>query len=376
MDVLKVEQLQKMAELEMTPRVSAHSLSSSVRGGRMVHGTVSSTRVIGKKLAGATVTGPLSGDAAASAGEAAATTAAAGATAAPTAQSATAGGGAAVAASAAPGAGSTASAGAATATPPRARPTGGIVHTVRSAFAGLTPLLLREVPFAMITWWSMEKMRKQLFQFYLPGYLARNRGARDRLEEEQELREMEETQTAMEAYRKSVGSGSGAATPAQPWWKAFSLPSISVPSINAETGGSRDIDLAEDNVMKRDLSLHDSRDTMQETLGFGELVAVNFVMATSAAMLAALCTHPADVMYTEIVLGKKQIRKDAVAGSSASEAALDSPPSFREAGRRVYERFGFRGFLTGLIPRSMRVAPACGIIVSSYEFTKRFVKDL
>lgn len=42
----------------------------------------------------------------------------------------------------------------------------------------------------------------------------------------------------------------------------------------------------------------------------------------------------------------------------------------------VYRDRGFNGFWAGLGPRLVKIAPACGIMISSYEVGKRYFDDL
>ena len=43
------------------------------------------------------------------------------------------------------------------------------------------------------------------------------------------------------------------------------------------------------------------------------------------------------------------------------------------ASELIYEQ-GVRGLFAGLIPRLLKVAPSCAIIISSYEFCKGFFR--
>lgn len=41
----------------------------------------------------------------------------------------------------------------------------------------------------------------------------------------------------------------------------------------------------------------------------------------------------------------------------------------------VYATNGFGGFFAGVVPRAMRAAPACAIIIASYELLKRSLAE-
>lgn len=43
--------------------------------------------------------------------------------------------------------------------------------------------------------------------------------------------------------------------------------------------------------------------------------------------------------------------------------------------REIVSAQGARGLFAGLIPRILKVAPACAIMIASYEHCKRFFRD-
>lgn len=44
--------------------------------------------------------------------------------------------------------------------------------------------------------------------------------------------------------------------------------------------------------------------------------------------------------------------------------------------RQIYSQYGFRGLFTGTVPRLIKVAPACAIMISSFEYGKIFFNRL
>lgn len=40
--------------------------------------------------------------------------------------------------------------------------------------------------------------------------------------------------------------------------------------------------------------------------------------------------------------------------------------------RKIYKQNGIKGLFTGLIPRVIKVAPACAIMIATFEHGKRF----
>lgn len=43
--------------------------------------------------------------------------------------------------------------------------------------------------------------------------------------------------------------------------------------------------------------------------------------------------------------------------------------------QRIYHQNGFRGLFTGLTPRLVKVAPACAIMIATFEHGKRFFQS-
>ncbi|KAI7885604.1 mitochondrial carrier [Lichtheimia hyalospora FSU 10163] len=79
-----------------------------------------------------------------------------------------------------------------------------------------------------------------------------------------------------------------------------------------------------------------------------------FLAGASSGMLAALVTHPFDVVKTQ-----RQVCTD----HNARATVLM---------RQIIYTEGYTGFFKGLVPRLFRVAPSCAIMISSYEVGKHF----
>ncbi len=89
-----------------------------------------------------------------------------------------------------------------------------------------------------------------------------------------------------------------------------------------------------------------------------------FVSGGLAGTVAGIATLPMDVIKTrrQIELGEKDIMR-AVSGRAASTA---------DVARQIVAESGVAGLYAGLVPRILKVAPACAIMISSYETAKRF----
>ncbi|CAO0801006.1 unnamed protein product [Mucor circinelloides] len=81
----------------------------------------------------------------------------------------------------------------------------------------------------------------------------------------------------------------------------------------------------------------------------------SFIAGASSGMFAAIITTPFDVVKTQ-----RQVSSD------AEEARLGRILS------NILQRDGAAGFFRGVVPRVVKVAPACAIMISSYEMGKHF----
>ncbi|CAH1772905.1 unnamed protein product [Owenia fusiformis] len=85
-----------------------------------------------------------------------------------------------------------------------------------------------------------------------------------------------------------------------------------------------------------------------------------------AGSVAGVITLPFDVVKThrQIELGEIELRK----GNNGK------PTSTWSLLRQLYSSNGVQGLFAGLIPRVVKVAPACAIMISTYEYSKRFFR--
>lgn len=96
--------------------------------------------------------------------------------------------------------------------------------------------------------------------------------------------------------------------------------------------------------------------TYNESTGFNSnsrSLSFSFLSGCISGGIAAFVTHPFDVLKT----------LDQVRNGTASKPVIT-------AIRDIYDAYGLRGLYVGLVPRLGRVAPACGIMITTYEFGK------
>lgn len=46
--------------------------------------------------------------------------------------------------------------------------------------------------------------------------------------------------------------------------------------------------------------------------------------------------------------------------------------NMQDIARNIYKNHGIRGMFTGLLPRIFKVAPACAIMIATFEYGKQF----
>ena len=97
----------------------------------------------------------------------------------------------------------------------------------------------------------------------------------------------------------------------------------------------------------------------QELTGSQEFAA-SFAAGAGAGALAATITTPFDVVKTQVQVSMHK------RGSVRS-------PSIPGVMRAIVQARGWRGMFAGLVPRVAKVAPACAIMISSYELGKTFL---
>ncbi|KAL7306871.1 hypothetical protein TKK_0001031 [Trichogramma kaykai] len=93
----------------------------------------------------------------------------------------------------------------------------------------------------------------------------------------------------------------------------------------------------------------------------------NFISGAVAGSIAAFVTIPFDVVKThrQIEMGEKQIYSDKPRQSRSTWSTI----------KKIYSQSGLKGLFTGLTPRLVKVAPACAIMISTFEHGNRFFQN-
>ncbi|NXB31701.1 S2539 protein, partial [Eulacestoma nigropectus] len=95
---------------------------------------------------------------------------------------------------------------------------------------------------------------------------------------------------------------------------------------------------------------------------------VNFTSGAISGMVAAVLTLPFDVVKTQ--------RQIELGDSEVHPVAASKPSSTWLLMQRIRAESGTRGLFAGFLPRVIKVAPACAIMISTYEFGKSFFQKL
>ena len=106
---------------------------------------------------------------------------------------------------------------------------------------------------------------------------------------------------------------------------------------------------------------------LSSTLEPQHLPLVPFVSGSISGAIAALFTTPLDVAKThmQVELGES--------GSSVQRSL--GAGSFVSVMRKVVAEHGYAGLFAGLAPRMAKIAPACAIMIGSYEACKNYFAE-
>lgn len=94
-------------------------------------------------------------------------------------------------------------------------------------------------------------------------------------------------------------------------------------------------------------------------------IRISFLSGALSGSIAAIVTLPFDVVKTrrQVELGELQAKNLSCQGSSTFRCM-----------RRIVAEQGVSGLFAGFLPRVIKVAPACAIMISTYEFGKAFFR--
>lgn len=88
-------------------------------------------------------------------------------------------------------------------------------------------------------------------------------------------------------------------------------------------------------------------------------IGLTFTSGALSGTMASLITSPFDVLKTR--------RQVFTPSSTCSVAALNHPASTMPLLMHVVKTEGWKALFAGVVPRTAKVAPACGLMIASYE---------
>ncbi|NXD00350.1 S2539 protein, partial [Certhia familiaris] len=100
----------------------------------------------------------------------------------------------------------------------------------------------------------------------------------------------------------------------------------------------------------------------------GATFMVSFASGAISGTVAAVLTLPFDVVKTQ--------RQIELGDSEVHPVRASKPSSTWLLMQRIRAESGTRGLFAGFLPRVIKVAPACAIMISTYEFGKSFFQKL
>ncbi|XP_032934912.1 solute carrier family 25 member 39 isoform X2 [Catharus ustulatus] len=100
----------------------------------------------------------------------------------------------------------------------------------------------------------------------------------------------------------------------------------------------------------------------------GATFTVSFTSGAISGTVAAVLTLPFDVVKTQ--------RQIELGDSEVHPVKASKPSSTWLLMQRIRAESGTRGLFAGFLPRVIKVAPACAIMISTYEFGKSFFQKL
>lgn len=111
--------------------------------------------------------------------------------------------------------------------------------------------------------------------------------------------------------------------------------------------------------------------------GSTEEFGVAFVSGAMSGSVAALLTHPFDVVKTKLqTQGSSNTHHSSRRLSGSLRSSKAPTVNIWSTFRHILHQEGAKGLWKGLSPRTAKVAPACGVMIASFEVVGRALADL
>jgi solute carrier family 25, member 39/40 len=145
------------------------------------------------------------------------------------------------------------------------------------------------------------------------------------------------------------------------WWGYESIRGVLTDARENSRGRSLDTDIPRSRARSRSQSRENHTATFTDSFAAGAL----------SGAVASILTTPFDVGKT-----RQQVFKDKFSSTKGELKVL--APEERSMPRflwHIFKEEGFAGLWKGWVPRTLKVAPACAIMISSYEVGKRMARN-
>ena len=122
-----------------------------------------------------------------------------------------------------------------------------------------------------------------------------------------------------------------------------------------------------------------ARRNSQSSESHAEILLDSFVSGATSGALASIITTPFDVGKTRTQVYRDAPSKPSASASAAAAANAAKAPEEQNMVRllwHIFQNEGAAGLWKGWIPRTLKVAPACAIMISSYEVGKRVFRGV
>ncbi|GAM21946.1 hypothetical protein SAMD00019534_051210, partial [Acytostelium subglobosum LB1] len=96
---------------------------------------------------------------------------------------------------------------------------------------------------------------------------------------------------------------------------------------------------------------------------------INFVSGAMSGSIAAVVTTPIDLIKTRIQMTAQLTASKSNQNNSIISSSRNRTSAIYHA-KEIYREEGLMGFTKGMVPRLAKVAPACAIMISTYEWVK------
>lgn len=225
------------------------------------------------------------------------------------------------------------------------------VEGVKSLWSGLSPTLVLAVPNTIIYFTTYEQLRYKLGQFYSKNdtLIALSSGALARIWACSIVSPLELIRTKMQSQKMAFYQVRQALSVTLKsegvigLWKGYSATLLRDVPFSAIYWG------VYENFRPKEYNFQQ-----------------NFIAGALSGTIASTITLPMDVIKTrlQIELGEKIVRGNGFNGKGRLKSIVIA--------KDIIANEGVKGLFAGLIPRLVKVAPACAIMISSYEFYKRY----